>query len=330
MTAWLEETLIRVSTARVAVFGDFALDAYWDLADDDGEISLETGEKVRKVRTQSYGPGGAGNIAANLAALGVVEVHAVGLLGDDLFGASLLTQLENLSVHSGGLLRCQDSWQTPVFTKPQVRGVEQSRIDFGAFNEMDSASIDRLVEQIDHAATHCDVVVLNQQIPKGVTTSPVIERLNKVITNHPRRRFLADSRHRPGEFTGAMLKINATEARTMYGADDEETEFDHIVRQLQARIGHTLFVTHGPEGIWAADADGLWHEPAIPITAPTDTVGAGDAAVAAIAAALAAGATPQNAARLANLAAAVTVTKLQTTGTATPDEISALASALPS
>ena len=123
-TPWLEETLTRVSTARVAVFGDFALDAYWDLADDDGELSLETGEKVRKVRTQSYGPGGAGNIAANLAALGVAEVHAIGLLGDDLFGSSLFTQLEELGVHAGGLLRCQDNWQTPVFTKPQVRGVE--------------------------------------------------------------------------------------------------------------------------------------------------------------------------------------------------------------
>ena len=329
MTAWLEETLTRVSTARVAVFGDFALDAYWDLADDDGELSLETGEKVRKVRTQSYGPGGAGNIAANLAVLGVAEVHVVGLLGDDLFGASLLTQLEDLGVHTGGLLRCQDSWQTPVFTKPQVHGVEQSRIDFGAFNEVDSASIDRLVEQVEYAATHCDVVVLNQQIPKGVTTSPVIARLNTVIANHPRRRFLADSRHRPGEFAGAILKINAAEAHRMHG-DDKETGFDHIVRQLQARIGHTLFVTHGPDGLWAADADGLWHEPAVPITAPTDTVGAGDAAVAAIAAALAAGATPQNAARLANLAAAVTVTKLQTTGTATPDEIRALADKLPS
>ncbi len=110
---WLEEALTRVSTARIAVFGDFALDAYWDLADDDGELSIETGEKVRKVRSQRSAPGGAGNVAANLAALGVAEVHALGLVGDDLFGAALLSHLAALGVHTEGL-RCNVNWQTPV------------------------------------------------------------------------------------------------------------------------------------------------------------------------------------------------------------------------
>ncbi len=323
---WLEETLTRVSTARIAVFGDFALDAYWDLADEDGELSIETGEKVRKVRTQRSAPGGAGNVAANLAALGVAEVHAFGLVGEDMFGAALLKHLSDLGVHAEGL-RCCASWQTPVFAKPHVRGVEQSRLDFGAFNEVDAASVQQLVERVDEAAAHCDVVVLNQQIPRGLTTSPVIARLNDVVAKHPRSRFLVDSRHRPGEFIDAMLKINSAEAHRMHGAD-KGSGFDDIVRRVQARVGHTLFVTHGPEGIWAVDANTVWHEPAVPITAPTDTVGAGDAAVAAIAAALAGGAEPRNAARLANLAAGVTVTKLQTTGTATPEEIRALKEAL--
>ena len=126
-----------------------------------------------------------------------------------------------------------------------------------------------------------------------------------------------------------MLKINSAEAYRMHGAE-EGGGFDDVVRRVQAQVGQTLFVTRGPEGIWAADENGLWHEPAVPISSPTDTVGAGDAAVAAIAAALAGGIELRNAARLANLAAAVTVTKLQTTGTATPDEIRALAAAPPS
>ena len=60
-STWLEHLLSRIPQARVAVFGDLCLDAYWLLDAAAAETSLETGLAVHKVQTQRYSPGGAGN-----------------------------------------------------------------------------------------------------------------------------------------------------------------------------------------------------------------------------------------------------------------------------
>jgi len=73
-----------------------------------------------------------------------------------------------------------------------------------------------------------------------------------------------------------------------------------------------------------ADEQGVFQEPGIRVPGPTDPVGAGDTVVAAIAAVLGSGGDARTAARLANIAASVTVQKLQITGTATPEEMLAV------
>ena len=65
---WLEAVLDSFPDLRVAVIGDFALDAYWHLDSDRTELSLETGRPVQHVRRQRYALGGAGNVAAMVAA----------------------------------------------------------------------------------------------------------------------------------------------------------------------------------------------------------------------------------------------------------------------
>jgi rfaE bifunctional protein kinase chain/domain len=321
--AWLERTLGQVSRARVAVFGDFALDAYWDLDPDRSELSVESGKPVTKVRHQRYGLGGAGNVAANLAALKISSVQAIGLIGEDLFGDHMLRRLLDLGIETGSLLRSQDDWQTPVFAKPHRDGEEQSRIDFGAFNELTQASFDRLQNELERAANNCEIVILNQQIFAGISPSPVIAWLNQLIQRFPKGRFLVDSRDRPHEYDGAILKINESEARRMQ--EDPKSSPEALVKSVHERAGAPVFITRGENGILAADANGVHVVPGVPVGSTTDPVGAGDTAVAAIAAALAGGVDVATAARFANLAAAVTVTKLQTTGTASHDEIRALA-----
>jgi sugar/nucleoside kinase (ribokinase family) len=95
----------------------------------------------------------------------------------------------------------------------------------------------------------------------------------------------------------------------------------HYARQLYTRFLKPVFITHGSLGIMLFDGKELAAIPALQLHGPTDTVGAGDTAVAAIACALAAGATWKEAATLATYAAAVTVQKLRQTGTANPSEI---------
>ena len=327
---WLEQALAAARQARVAVLGDFAIDAYWLIDPDQGELSVETHLPVRKVRKQRYSLGGAGNVAANLAALGVMSVEAIGLIGDDLFGGLMLKMLEEMGICAAGLLRCQQDWQTPVFSKPNLGEGETNRIDFGAFNSLSPQAMEEVIGQLDRAARVCDAVILNQQIPVGLSTPEMIVRINEVIASRPRCRFIVDSRSRAELYRGAMLKLNAHEAARLAGQPrplDERIPGDEARRfaaEIAERTGQPVFVTRGENGLIVADERGVEEIPGIQVLERTDPVGAGDTAVAAIAAVLGGGGDPRAAARLANIAASVTVRKLQTTGTASADEIRAI------
>jgi len=326
-TQWVERCLRLVRGAGVAVFGDFCLDAYWLLDPDESELSVETGLPVRRVRRQRYSPGGAGNIVANLAALGVPRVHAIGLVGGDPFGALLRRQLEELGADVTGMLDCQEDWQTMVYAKPVVGDEEQNRFDFGSFNVPTAATIDALAERLDAAAAACQAVVMNQQVPGGVSTPRMIERLNDIVSRHRDRVFLVDSRDRPELYDGNALKLNARELARLCGqprpvlSEVPAREVAPLASRLSRERGERVFVTCGADGMLVAEPDALWHVPGIAPGGPIDPVGAGDTVTAALAAVLGTGGEALEAALLANVAASVVVRKLRTTGTASPDEV---------
>jgi rfaE bifunctional protein kinase chain/domain len=332
--AELRELLARMSQARVCVFGDFCLDAYWVIDGHEYELSAETRFPVQHVREQRYSLGGAGNVVANLAALGVGQVRGIGLIGDDLFGWELRRLIGKLGVNAQGLL-VRPEWQTGVFGKPHRLGQEHNRIDFGAFSELSPPLIDELAATLDAAAGHSDVVIINQQLPRGVTTAAMIERINAVIAGHPGTRFIVDSRDRAGLFRGATLKMNVREAAGLLGRDDLRPDevplldVQKLARAICERTKRPAFITCGPGGIVVSDGRRARRMPGVVMAGQElDTVGAGDTVVSAVAAAIAVGGDEWSAARLANLAASVTIRKLGVTGTATPEEILAAAGAI--
>lgn len=324
---WLEQALATFPKVRVAVFGDFCLDAYWVLEPESTELSIETGLPVWRVEKQRYSLGGAGNVVANLIDLGVGRVQAIGMVGSDLFGGELLRRLASVGVNIDGMI-VDESWQTMVYAKPCREAKEESRIDFGGMNALTPKTLDLIIELLDRAAAENDVVVLNQQVPQGISSEAAIERFNAVIATHRRTQFVVDARHRPELYRGAVLKLNAREAARL------ASKFGHIIedfastnnvmglaRCISGRSGKAVFVTRGESGIIAANGEIIHDVPGIQVLAKTDTVGAGDTVVAAIAASLGGGQTPLIAAKLANIAAMITVQKLQTTGTAKPAEM---------
>ena len=143
-SSWLEDALASLKQVQVAVFGDFCLDAYWDLDIEESELSVETGLPVRRVRTQRYSLGGAGNVVANLADLGVKKVHAIGVVGADVFGGELLRLLEARGVDTENGMIVDPAWQTMVYAKPYAGAQEENRIDFGAFNSLSDKTADSL------------------------------------------------------------------------------------------------------------------------------------------------------------------------------------------
>lgn len=316
-----------VRAARVAVFGDFCLDAYWLIDTQRQETSIETGRPVRHVCEQRYSLGGAGNVVANLVGLGVGQVHAVGLVGSDLFGRQMLEMFAQLSVDCAAVRADQQRWQTMVYAKPYLGEQELDRLDFGGSNRIEARTIARLMADLDRVVDEVDAVVINQQIDPGVVTIECIAALNQLIRRHPRCTFIVDSRHHAGAFEGCVLKLNVAEATRLFVHEDASkgdgvaADVQSIAHALSKRTGHSVFITRGADGLIAADRGEIVDVPGIQVIGQVDTVGAGDTVVASLAANLAARKSIPDATRFANIAASITVRKIKTTGTTTPEEI---------
>ena len=325
----LEALLARTAGTRIGVIGDFCLDAYWVLDASLSEISVETGLATRPVRSQRYSLGGAGNVVNNLVTMGVRRVSAFGVLGDDPFGREMTRILEAASVDIGGIVVQQADWNTPVYVKPVEGGTEQGRIDFGNANALAPAAGASLIAKLEGALGGLDLVIVNQQLLHGIHTPELRERLAGLIRSSSVP-FICDSRTFSDSYGGAVRKLNDREALRLVGVDWDPG--DQVPRADAERAAETLFgrwktpvfLTRGARGMFVRDRQGLHEVLGLQIVGRIDTVGAGDSALAGIAAALAAGADPVSAAMLGNFTAGVTVKKLFITGTASPEEILAV------
>ena len=342
MSSWpidsdaVDDLVRAIRPLRVAVIGDFCLDVYLTLAAA-AEPSVETGLPTRPVAEQRYSLGGAGNVAANLAALGCAEVRAYGVIGEDPFGAELARILRRAGIDADGLLTQDAAWDTCAYAKLlEIDGAgyrESDRIDYGAFNRLRPETADRLAAQLAGAlaAGRLDAVVINQQVRCGVHAKPLRHRLQDLIRRHPETLWVTDSRDFAEDFAGTVLKCNEAEAAAAAGIDPAAggplRPADAAAAELFRRSAKPVFVTRGDRGCLACDSAGVIELPALAFRTDLDPVGAGDAFLAGLAAALAAGRAPAPAAAFAGLAAGVTVTKLHRTGTASSREVCRLARA---
>ena len=94
-----------LKTKKIAVIGDFCLDTYWFIDHLCQSISLETGFSINNIKKQKYSLGGAGNVVNNLKSLGLGDVDAYGVIGDDPFGNELLQQLKKINCNTSNLCK---------------------------------------------------------------------------------------------------------------------------------------------------------------------------------------------------------------------------------
>ena len=132
----LEQILSGFQKADVGIIGDFCLDSYWILDNGKRQLSVETGKPTYAVTDQRYSLGGAGNVAANLAAMGVRSLRCFAVIGDDVFGREMLNLLDGLRANCEGVVIQKDGWDTSVYAKPYLGDDEQERVDFGRFNRI--------------------------------------------------------------------------------------------------------------------------------------------------------------------------------------------------
>ncbi|MEN6576261.1 MAG: PfkB family carbohydrate kinase [Phycisphaerales bacterium] len=327
----IKEILSQIENTRVAVYGDFCIDAYWILDPKGSEVSEETGLQARAVRRHYYSLGGASNVVANLAALKPKAIQVVGVVGDDIFGRELRRQFDELGVDTTHLVIQRENYDTVAFGKPYVDEVEEPRIDFGFFNRRSEATDAALLAGIRHALQTADAMIANQQVPGSITNLGFIDQAKRLFAEFPNKVVLLDSRHFGDKFQHIVRKTNDREAARLNGvelAHGENPTLDEVKGYAQTLYGQfhkPVFLTRGSRGMLAVDGQGVHEIPGIQLLKKLDPVGAGDTVTSALTLCLGAGVPPVEAAEFANFAAAVTVQKLFQTGTASGEEILAVA-----
>ncbi|MDA8193384.1 MAG: PfkB family carbohydrate kinase [Thermaerobacter sp.] len=327
----LEDILERINTVDVGVVGDGCLDIYW-LADMRlSELSLETPYFPLPVVQEQMSLGAGSNVAMNLSRMGCRTVTMATVIGEDWRGREWSAKLREANISDQFVIK-EASWATPAYCKPIRRGLsheqyEDSRIDFVNHAPLPLRLSDQLSEYVRELGDQMDAIVVSDQFRSGVMTSAVIDAVNQQSQNE--KRCFVDSRYRLRMYHKGIVKPNCLELmRAVYpNRDSYEAGIEKVMeagrilhRQTQASVCATL----GSQGlIWVED-DQISHYPAVPVTMPIDSVGAGDAFIAALAAAMAAGAGRDEAVYLATLVASVVVKKIGVTGAASPDEILAI------
>jgi bifunctional ADP-heptose synthase (sugar kinase/adenylyltransferase)/phosphoglycolate phosphatase-like HAD superfamily hydrolase len=319
--------LDRIPGLCFGIVGDFCADVYLKIDRSVSEISLETGLPTQSVVEQRFSLGGAGNVAANLSSMGVKEVQAFGIIGEDMYGDRMIAMLEEQGISTSSLLTQRENWHTHVFTKILVEDEEQPRLDYGNFNELHPDIACRLLQNLEAWLPRLDVLIINQQVYRGIHDAAFRQALAALVSGNQHTLVITDSRTYNDDFSGSIRKLNTAEALRICGRQHNVGQYipEEILRQSAADLFNRwlkpVIITRGDSGCIVSDQRGIQEIPGLMILGPTDSVGAGDSMLAGIAAAMGAGYTPAAAAEFGTLVAGVTVQKLFVTGTATPGEI---------
>ena len=323
----IKEILKKINSVKIAVYGDFCLDVYWLMDSDGSEVSVETGLKAEAVAKHIYSPGGAGNIVANLAALKPAAIKVIGVVGNDIHGRELSSQLQVLGADTISLTFQKENFDTYTYTKKYYGEKEDPRIDFGLKNKRSKDTDAEILRNIQIALENYDALIFNQQVTGSITNQDFIDKTNKLFKKFNDKIVVLDSRHFNNSFQNVYRKTNEIEIVVLNGLDVNPQDYISVsdVKKHGTRVYEQykkpIFVTCGSRGIITIDSTGISEVPGIQLLKRLDTVGAGDTTISALTLCLAAGAQPPEAAVFANFAAAVTVQKLYTTGIATGDEI---------
>ena len=329
----LESLLGRFPSISIAVLGDYFLDKYLEVEPKLAEDSIETGKVAHQVVSVRTSPGAAGTVVNNLSALGAGRIFAAGFTGDDGESYDLRKGLEAIGCEMAHLHR-DESKKTPTYLKPRDRTTpglegEHSRYDTKNREGTGSRLEDLIIASMDVILPQIDAIVIMDQVEElgsGVVTPAIVEAVADRAHFHRRVVFWADSRRRIGSFRNVIIKPNQFEAVGMSNPPDGRAvpveRLEREIPELRARANAQVFVTAGERGMYVSDPE-LTLVPGLRLVPPLDTTGAGDSATAGCVMSLAAGAEASHAALIGNLTASVTVRQLDTTGTASPDDLRA-------
>lgn len=297
-------TLPDYQQADVLVIGDVMLDRYW--SGPTGRISPEAPVPVVKINQIEERPGGAANVAMNIASLGG-KARLVGLVGQDEPAQILNSHLGTMGVHCDFVA----VEQQPTITKLRIlsRNQQLIRLDFEeAFDDIPTKA---LLENVARQLSAVKVAIFSDYA-KGVLlhVASMIQ-----LAKQQGVKTLVDPKGTDFErYRGAtLLTPNMSEFEAVVGHCRNEAEIvEKGLQLIQDYDLEALLVTRSEHGMLLMQADGSTFSLATQAKEVYDVTGAGDTVISVLAASLAAGTSIQDACSLANAAAGVVVGKLGT------------------
>lgn len=290
------------------IIGDVMLDRY--LIGNVGRISPEAPVPVVLLKEQSERAGGAANVAANLALLGI-KTHMVGCIGHDAEGDSLQKSISAIGIDTSAMIR---STHRPTVAKTRILGGHQQMLRLDqesqvAFNEAENH---QLLKAIHAQLALAPSIVILSDYAKGLLSEDTCQDIIKAC-NSLSITVLVDPKGRDyTKYKGATAltpnKKETAEACETHVDDDELiNKSSKLKKQLNLDF---LAVTRGEEGITLIDTS--THQIAATAQQVFDVSGAGDTVIATLAAGLLHDLSPLESLQLANLAAGVVVGKVGT------------------
>ena len=290
------------SQIKIIVVGDVMLDRYWSGATE--RISPEAPVPVVHVQEEKYQAGGAANVALNLAALGV-QVELIGLVGDDKNGRLLEMTLAAAQVQCHFVKIVNH----PTITKLRVLGGHQQLLRLDFEKKFQPSAEAQLIAKLKDRVCDAQAIILSDYAKGTLSCAPALIALSRA-NNIP---VIVDPKtlsFKP--YAGAsVLTPNLKEMYQVVGECVNDTVLIAKARsELINNDLEALLITRSERGMLLVPRKGDVVD--IPTKAQSvfDVTGAGDTVVAVLAAAMGANVALEESARLANIAAGISVSKL--------------------
>ncbi len=310
----LQQILGRASGKRIAVIGDLMLDEFvWGKV---GRISPEAPVPVVEVTGESFYPGGAANVARNLREF-IDGTAVIGLIGRDHSGQQLRELFADRKIDIANVVE-DPGFNTIVKTRIIARNQQVVRVDRECIVRPSSEQVAKVVAAVQKDLPNIDAIIF-EDYGKGFLTSELVTPIARLA-------------HAAGKIDWSgmtAVKPNRAEAFVAAGISWRDPEAPPLEDVDLVRAGETLLkkwdakcvlITLGEQGMILFEKDRSPHHIPTKARQVFDVSGAGDTAIALFTLALTSGATPLEAAEIANHASAVVVGKLGT-ATVSRDEL---------
>ncbi len=310
----LHAYITRFPEKRVLVLGDMVADEY--IVGRPARISREAPVLVLHHSDEFICPGGAANVAFNIASLGA-QTHVVGVVGSDINGRRLIDRLCDLGIDTSGIF-VDDKRTTATKTRIIGRGSQEVQQQIVRIDRVSPAPLDDLLSKrmIDFVSSLLPTIdaVLISDYENGVISPMVVSACLPEARRHEVM-VTVDSHGDLFRFKGATVatpnqpEAEATLHRTIDGIDDLEQAGSELLNGMQATA---VLLTRGSEGmsLFTADSASPVHLHPSNLKEVFDPTGAGDTTSAVFTLALLSGASIIEAAILSNLAAGEVVKRL--------------------